>query len=53
MRLLPADDIDFSALLFSAGLFIVHFAVDKCRQMCYNKSVERPHISQFVCCVRT
>ena len=33
---LPADEIDFSALLISAGLFILHFAIDKCLRIWYD-----------------
>lgn len=36
MRLLPADKIDVLALLFSAGLFILHFGVDKCLRIWYD-----------------
>jgi len=35
-RLLPADRIDILALLFSAGLFILHFAIDKCLRIWYD-----------------
>ena len=33
---LPADKIDVSALLFSAGLFIFRFGVDKCLRIWYD-----------------
>lgn len=38
MRLLPADRIDILALLFSAGLFILHFGVDKYLRIWYDIS---------------
>ena len=34
---LPADEIDFSALLFFSGaFFILHFAIDKCLRIWYD-----------------
>lgn len=33
---LPADEIDVSALLISAGLFILHFTIDKCLRIWYD-----------------
>jgi hypothetical protein len=41
---LPADEIDFSALLISAGLFILHFGVDKCLRICYSITTLSPLI---------
>ena len=36
MRLLPADEIDVSALLFFSRAFYLHFGVDKCLRIWYD-----------------